>query len=144
VQASLQSRNAAQRSIGPTGSPTEENRLNQLMNAGARHAGATTGALAGSYVAPGAGTIAGLLLGHGADMADRYAQSRIAGSVGRILMDPNASADSLEAYLALQARRKAFNDGLVPSFLGRNWLGYGSGLAPNVISTNRPGPTVMP
>jgi len=144
VLASTQSRNAAQRSIGATGSPTEENHLNQLLNSGARHAGATTGALAGSYVAPGVGTIAGLLLGHGADMVDRYAQNRIAGSIGRMLMDPNGAADSLDAYLRLQARRQAFNDALVPTYLGRNWLGYGSGLVPNVISTNRAAPAVRP
>lgn len=144
VQASLQSRNAAQRSIGPMGSPTEENRLNQPLNASARHAGATAGAVTGSYVAPGAGTIAGLLLGHGADMLDRAAQNRIASAVGRRLMDPKAAADSLTAYLDLQARRQAFNNRIVPTYLGRNWLGYGSGLLPNVISTNRAPPEVTP
>lgn len=140
VLASIQSRNAAQRSIGPMGLPTEENRLNQLLNSGARHAGATTGALAGSYVAPGAGTIAGLLLGHGADMVDRAAQNRISGAIGRLLVDPNATADSLDVYLQQQARRRAFNNRLVPTYLGRNWLGYGSGLVPNLISTNASAP----
>jgi hypothetical protein len=114
VQASLQSRNAAQRSIGPMGSPTEENRLNQLVSQGARHIGATSGALGGTYVAPGVGTVAGALLGHGADILDRYAQNRIAGSVGRLLMDPNASANALDNYLLLQGRRQAFNNALIP------------------------------
>ena len=114
VLASIQSRNAAQRSIGPTGSPTEENRLNQLLNTGARHAGVTAGALGGTYVAPGVGTVAGALLGHGADMFDRAAQNRIAGSLGRLVMDPTASASALENYLRLAGRRQAFNDALVP------------------------------
>lgn len=114
VQASLQSRNAAQRSIGPMGSPTEENRLNQLLNAGARHSGAVTGAITGSYVAPGFGTVAGALLGHGADILDRAAQNRIAASLGKLVSNPNDAAGALERYLLLQRRRQAFNDALVP------------------------------
>lgn len=131
VQASLQSRNAAQRSIGPMGSPTEENRLNQLVSQGARHIGATSGALGGTYVAPGVGTVAGALLGHGADILDRYAQNRIAGSAGRLLMDPNASADALDRYLLLQGRRQAFNDALVP-------VGQYGGIAGLLASPARP------
>ena len=131
VQASIQSRNAAQRSIGPMGSPTEENRLNQLVGQGARHIGATSGALGGTYVAPGVGTVAGALLGHGADILDRYAQNRIAGSVGRLLMNPNASADALDRYLLLQGRRQAFNDALVP-------VGQYGGIAGLLASPARP------
>jgi hypothetical protein len=131
VQASIQSRNAAQRSNGPAGSPTEENRLNQLVSQGARHIGATSGALGGTYVAPGVGTVAGALLGHGADILDRYAQNRIAGSVGRLLMDPNASADALDRYLLLQGRRQAFNDALVP-------VGQYGGIAGLLASPARP------
>lgn len=136
VLTSIQSRNAAQRSIGPAGSPTEENRLNQLLNSGARHAGATTGALAGSYVAPGAGTVAGLLLGHGADMLDRAAQNRISGAVGRLLMDPNASSGALENYLRLAGRRQAFNNALVP--VGQ-YAGLGSGLLSRSSPPSGPG-----
>lgn len=133
VQASIQSRNAAQRSIGPVGSPTEENRLNQLVSQGARHIGAASGALGGTYVAPGFGTVTGALLGHGADILDRYAQNRIAGSVGRLLMDPNASADALERYLLLQGRRQSFNNLLVP--VGR--YGGVSGLLASPARTGR-------
>jgi hypothetical protein len=114
VQSSLQSRNAAQRSIGPVGSPTEENRLNQLVNSGARHIGAGVGGAVGFGAGGPAGSVAGALLGHGADMLDRYAQNRIAGSVGRLLMDPNASANALDRYLILQGRRQALDDLLSP------------------------------
>jgi hypothetical protein len=152
VQASLQSRNAAQRSIGPMGSPTEENRLNRFVRGGAQHIGSGIGSGIGGILGYGTGGMAGVpvggflgaLAGHGADMADSYARNRIAGSVGRILMDPSAAADSLAAYLDLQARRRAFDNTLAPTYLGRNWLGYGSGLVPNVISANRPAPVVTP
>jgi hypothetical protein len=127
VQASLQSRNAAQRSIGPMGSPTEENRLNQLVNRGAQHAGATAGAISGSYVAPGVGTVAGLLLGHGADMLDRAASNRIAAATGRLVANPGDAATALQRYLALVGRRQAFNDALVP-------VGQYGGLALNPIA----------
>lgn len=114
VQSSLQSRNAAQRSIGPMGSPTEENRLNQLVNTGARHIGAGAGTAVGFSLGGPAGGFLGALTGHGADLLDRYAQNRIAGSVGRLLMDPNASADALDRYLILQGRRQALDDLLTP------------------------------
>jgi len=114
VQASIQSRNAAQRSLGPTGSPTEENRLNRLMQGGARHLGAGVGGAVGFGAGGPVGSLAGALAGHGADMLDRYAQNRIAGSVGRLLMDPNASADALERYLLLQGRRQALDSALLP------------------------------
>lgn len=132
VQASIQSRNAAQRSLGPTGSPTEENRLNQLVRGGARHMGAGVGGAVGFGAGGPVGSIAGLLAGHGADLLDRYAQNRIAGSVGRLLMDPNASADALDRYLMLEGRRQAFDNALMP--VGR----YG-GIAGLLASPTRAG-----
>jgi len=140
VQASIQSRNAAQRSIGPSGSPTEANRQAQLIRRGAgllAHGGA--GAAAGSFLGP-VGSIAGLLGGVGFDALDRAAQSRIAGALGRLVANPNASANALEDYLNLQARRRALDEILAPNLLGRNWLGYGSGLVPQAISNNRLSP----
>lgn len=114
VQASIQSRNAAQRSIGATGSPTDENRLNQLVSMGARHIGAGAGTAVGFGLGGPAGGFLGALTGHGADMLDRYAQNRIAASLGGLVMDPNASADALSRYLLLQGRRDAFNNALLP------------------------------